>query len=394
MTTFDCVATSESTDHGAEILESANYLANPGLKTGFGAYAPVAEKEKPDEVWSAKHLTSWRQPFSNGVWVLLCVVFVVAGAIYGGLVADGGDDGVGHGIYRAATLYTGAGGPDPGSARGKVFTIFFSFFTLLLVSAYTANLTTFLTVDAIRTQPVTKIEDFGTLGLSPCYYGTTTLEFLQENHPTLRPVDIKSLPTYDPGVERYAQTFQAVRDGYCDGLVMKNNYARNLYVRDTTKDNNGPTGCDIEPTGPEEGVVYYSIPWHGARSEALPFFAAHESVVGSMVTHGMVAALQTRFFPNHPLLAAGCGESADDDELVQYGLNDMYGYFLIAAFAVALGLFGSALGTARARWLARRAAAAAPPGDSDCESDAPPAVDHDASLDPEEEAMAVAVTVG
>ena len=46
LTSFDCIVTSESTDHGPGLLQDVDYLSTPTLKTGYGAYAPIPEKEK------------------------------------------------------------------------------------------------------------------------------------------------------------------------------------------------------------------------------------------------------------------------------------------------------------------------------------------------------------
>ena len=147
---------------------------------------------------------------------------------------------------------TGAGNFAPRSAKGKTFVLFFSFFTLLVVSAYTANLTTFLTVEAVGTQPIERISSFSELGLSPCYYGGSTEWFLEQEHPNIRGVSLRDLDLYDPGAERYAQLFEALRQGECSGIVTWTHYARNVIVNDRLK-GGAPTGCDVEIVGPEEG---------------------------------------------------------------------------------------------------------------------------------------------
>lgn len=144
---------------------------------------------------------------------------------------------------------------------------------------YTANLTTFLTVTAIHNSPIERIASFSELGLAPCYYGGSTKWFLEHEHPTIRGVDLKTLKNYDPDRERYSQLFQALRDGECSGIVSAGvffsasvfffpgsrgarqvtwtHYARNVIIHDELR-GGGPTGCDIEPVGPEEGVVCVS----------------------------------------------------------------------------------------------------------------------------------------
>lgn len=344
MTTFDCIVTSESTAHGVGILEYARYMSTPTLQTGYQAYAKVLKAVDSTEVWSSRNLLSWRAPFSNQTWFLLAFCFVFGGAIYGGLISSRPDGGFGDGVYRATALYTGASGPDPTTAPGKIFTVFFSFFTLLMVSAYTANLTTYLTVNQIVRQPIESIQDFGANGHSVCALGATTIGFLERHYPSTRVVDVKRLPTYDPNVELYAQVFQAVRDGYCYGLVMKNNYASNLYITDSRTMENfaGDRYCDFEPIGPEEGIIYYMIPWHW-RVASTAIFSAHDYVMMLLLEDGTLTSIKNNYFPSSPHLAGGCGgKSGEDDvdEHVQYDLDNTAGYFLIAAAAVCLGLAG------------------------------------------------------
>ena len=211
--------------------------------------------ESRDEHSVKSRLTSWRQPFSNSVWFLLLGVMFVSGVVYGFLMHEEGEPnaaGAFQGVFQSVGTMTGAGNFAPRSAKGKTFVLFFSFFTLLVVSAYTANLTTFLTVEAVGTQPIERISSFSELGLSPCYYGGSTEWFLEQEHPNIRGVSLRDLDLYDPGAERYAQLFEALRQGECSGIVTWTHYARNVIVNDRLK-GGAPTGCDVEIVGPEEG---------------------------------------------------------------------------------------------------------------------------------------------
>lgn len=337
-TTFDCVVT--STPMHAAIVGSADFLSPPTLSTGMSAWAKVPEPPADARIdWDVKRLTSWRRPFSNGVWLFLALVFLVAGFCYGNVFADEGSPGVesaANGVFQSIASYTGAGGFEPRTGKGKVFVALFSFFTLLVVSAYTANLTSFLTVGAIDGQPVKRIGSFAELGLRPCFYGKSTEAWLAENHPAVRGVDVASLPGFDGTKERYCQLFAFLRTGECDGAVLLAAYGRSLFVRDECRDNR-PTACDVEPAGPEEGAVYYGIPW---RYTDGPLRAAHAWVLADLADAGEVLALADRYFPTHPLDVAGCKRGDDDDEAIQYEMADMIGYFFIAVAAVAFGFLG------------------------------------------------------
>ncbi|KAH8046877.1 hypothetical protein JL720_16282 [Aureococcus anophagefferens] len=230
-------------------------------------------------------------------------------------------DGILEGVYQSMSNMTGAGGFEPRTSKGKVFALFFSFFTLLVVSAYTANLTTFLTVEFIAAQPIERISSFSELGLSPCYYGESTEWFLEQEHPNIRGVSLRDLDGYDPSLE--------------SGIVTWTHYARNVIINDQLQGGE-PTGCDIEPVGPEEGTVYYSIPMR--RDDDDPLRAPY--VLGALTADNTILALTDRYFPSDPLLAAGCGAQDDDANDQQYTLRDMVGYFVIAAVAVGAGLLG------------------------------------------------------
>lgn len=138
------------------ILEVGNFLDVPTLKTGWIALAEV-EAGGRDKAFSSSQLTSWRRPFSNGVWILLAAIMFSSGIFYGifegeataASAAQGARQRfflslsfssiVRVGVYQSVTLYTGAGSFEPTKIRGKLFVIFFSFFTLLLVSAYVSG---------------------------------------------------------------------------------------------------------------------------------------------------------------------------------------------------------------------------------------------------------------
>ena len=178
---------------------------------------------------------------------------------------------------------------------------------------YTANLTTFLTVTAIHNSPIERIASFSELGLAPCYYGGSTESFLAQEHPNIRGVSLRDLPGYDPDAERYAQLFRALRAGQCSGIVTWTHYARNVIINDQLKQGE-PTGCDVEPVGPEEGNVYYAIPWK--RDESDPLRAATSYVLAALTADNAVLDLSEQYFPTDPLLAAGCGTRDDDLSLI------------------------------------------------------------------------------
>jgi len=124
---------------------------------------------------------------------------------------------------------------------------------------------------------------------------------------------------------------------YAPSQVTWTHYARNVIINDQLRGGE-PTGCDIEPVGPEEGTVYYSIPMR--RDDGDPLRAAASYVLGALTADNTILALTDRYFPSDPLLAAGCGAQDDDVNDQQYTLRDMVGYFVIAAVAVGAGLLG------------------------------------------------------
>lgn len=387
-TSFDCLVT--ATTMGAEdlpMLVVADFLQPPTLKTGRTAFAPVPELAT-EKVWTVDHLTSWRKPFSDAVWAVLAAALFLGGAFYGLVVGDenGGDASratqSSRGVYRAVVLYTQGGGFEPTSGPARLFAAFFSFFTLLTVSAYTANLTSFLTVTATATQKIERIRSFSEFSKRPCYYGASTKKWLAATYPNMRVVDLESLSSYEPGEASYCQLFRAVRNGECDGVVTYTHYARHLFVYDdclarargvADDDMDYSTTCDIEPTGPEESVVYYSVPF---RYTDGPIKAAHDWLLALLTEENYVATLQEKYFPSDPFRRAGCDTKEDDaDEAIKYDMADMAGYFLIALAAVVLGSAGYGLEKLvkrrrRGRRMRDGAAAAGPGPDDSARSDA------------------------
>ena len=338
--TFDAVVSSFPMT--VDTLPYLSWMDPPSLRTGFSAFALVPDGKKDDSL--GDRLQNWTQPFSTDVWIALLVVVVAAGVLYALVVRDeAGDDAADdafHGVYQAGATLTGAGGFEPSSRAGKAFVLVFSFFTLLIVSAYTANLTTFLTISAYRSQPIVRIQSFEELGKHPCVKASSTKAFLDHNYPNIRYVDVTELDGFDYDLEHYSQLFHFLLDGACDGVVTHTHYGRNTFIRDALNDG-GTLGCDVEPVGPEEGEYVYSIPFRTDADD--PLWAAASYAHAMLIDEYEKMPIEDKFFPVSPRVAAGCGTgTTDDDEDLVFHLRDMVGYFFVAAVglsAVFLSIF-------------------------------------------------------
>merc|ERR1712079_13812 len=97
------------------------------------------------------------------VWGITIAAGIVSSMVM--YVLEGCKLGITDVLFQSVSHFMNGGASyDPSNTAGKIFSSFFSFTMLLLTSAYTANLATYLIHSAQEVQRVTSIESFTKLG--------------------------------------------------------------------------------------------------------------------------------------------------------------------------------------------------------------------------------------
>lgn len=163
---------------------------------------------------------SFRTPFSPGLWLVVLVSLLLSAVVYWLIEGQetNGDfgttrnatlprAGILQGLYLVAGQLTAALNFGPVSAFGKLFTISWAFVVLLLVSAYTANLASYLVVKKTESMEISSIEEAVELKLPICCLAETELicRTVQSMYPTAIIV----------GTSDWKSTMSLVRDGTC-----------------------------------------------------------------------------------------------------------------------------------------------------------------------------------
>jgi hypothetical protein len=129
---------------------------------------------------SSLDVWSFTKPFSAGVWGLIGVTLCVSGLIYMGL--EGFDEGSDsqvlenkpfENVFIASLMFTGHFEYRPTSNGARLLTLSLAFFCLLVKSAYTANLASYLVVDKVSSIRIDSVEDAVSKGYRICVIDTS-----------------------------------------------------------------------------------------------------------------------------------------------------------------------------------------------------------------------------
>jgi hypothetical protein len=161
---------------------------------------------------------SFLAPFTPTVWVLIFSAVIISGLMYSALewldnqfrsketltidITDG--------IFRAAAALTGHGGDFPESSPSRIASFSTSFLFLLIITAYTANLASFLIVQNTPALVINVIQDAIKHDLRFCVLrGSTSENYLTREYPTARMARKDSID----------DTYLAVDRGECDMVL-------------------------------------------------------------------------------------------------------------------------------------------------------------------------------
>lgn len=153
-------------------------------------------------------------PFTRNVWLLICASIILSGMCYWILewLNEDADEKLQlsdkplHSIYLASLVFVGHNEYKPTTHSARMLSFSWSFWAVLVVSAYTANLANFLVSKSADRFTLTSFHDAVAHNIPVCVaQGTAQHEFLKSRYP-----DLWLVPKlYD------SECFAAMRDGEC-----------------------------------------------------------------------------------------------------------------------------------------------------------------------------------
>jgi len=139
---------------------------------------------------SASDVWSFLQPFSNNLWAVLfaiCIVNGVALWIVNGDLQSFSIFSIVHSIYISFATFTGGTDLVAEKPAANVLNVGFSFFVLLVISTYTANLASFLINQQTPLTKVTSIDDANSKGYTICVLaGSAAASVLSSSYPKIQ----------------------------------------------------------------------------------------------------------------------------------------------------------------------------------------------------------------
>jgi hypothetical protein len=172
---------------------------------------------------SAPQWFSFLKPFNTTLWACILAVIIFQGVAHYVMNpvwrADGSKVSLFIVIFKSLGTFTGSTSQGPVRPGASIVQMGYSFFLLILLSAYTANLTSFFVVVPNYITPYVNIDDANARGASICSQnGTAAFSVLQTGYKNIQivPVSKKFTPT---------QLLQqlTVPDSKCTGVVLAQN---------------------------------------------------------------------------------------------------------------------------------------------------------------------------
>lgn len=327
LTDYDCVFS--GTYVRSSRLGDVDYLI-PLVSYGHAVATTVPKKERPSMSWSS--LWKFTEPFTPEVWGCMFLFFLGCGSVMWFLEGDSlGTGRLERGwrvAYQTFGSFTGGTQYEPTTVSGTMLASVFSFTVLLLVSAYTANLAAFLTVESVPVQAITSVESFRKLNKVVCAGGSSR-DFVANNFPDIQlHANNFSDTQFQTSVEGM---MDMVREGKCAGFILSDLLIKS-YIRDLR-------ACDFHIVGQTLSLGYYGIAWQRNAvnsSWSASVRAALDVQIARLFESGDMYALIDRHFPSNPARAAGCPEISDEAlaESRSLDIADLAGVFLLSCVLV------------------------------------------------------------
>jgi len=219
----------------------------------------IVEKHVADpSFWHV--LFAFMKPLTGWVWLLIALVSIFSAIIYKQLERCGEIQEVGpnschqhaQSLFLALGSFTGGGGFTPTTPSGKLFQLSWTFATMLLVSAYTANLASLLVTRPTTSVVMSSLDEAVRKNLEVCNKAPSFISrSLSRRYP-----DVRTKRTADP--------YSALREKKCAGFV-DNTYHFRKYRRLASKN---PL-CKLDVVGSElwraSGGWVTRMDMHGTR---------------------------------------------------------------------------------------------------------------------------------
>lgn len=313
---------------------SADRLAM-GIAFPAGWYdSSITLVERFDESTQYKRvvdLWSFLKPFSSSVWIAICGAIIFSGLLYWGLEklntnADSRalDEKPIASIFYAATTFTGHFDFQPNTNAARLFGFSWTFWALVVGSAYTANLASFLVSPTIEDYRISSIEDAIALNASICVQGGAVIDsILSKDYSQLHFVRKKSEQAI----------FEALRvdrkEGGCDAVAHQYN-TYSVYKR--SKEVN--FDCSLKS---EERIIH---PIPAGMATAIDTGVFCTSLISHVIDYHLAEMLSDGFLEkawnNHVnrLATIECIDKpgfsgGGDDDTFSLGMQDVGGIFIL-----------------------------------------------------------------
>lgn len=156
---------------------------NSGVSFPEGIYDSSIIMIGLEETGSSLHVWSFLEPFDWTVWVMILVTFLVAGLVYWWMEWYNEDSDrqelqnkPTETVFFAALSFTGESSFEPSTDYARLFVLGLAFWSLLMASAYTANLASFLVVENTPSLQIESVADAVRLKLPMCVLGGSVME--------------------------------------------------------------------------------------------------------------------------------------------------------------------------------------------------------------------------
>ena len=151
----------------------------------------IIAKQETENYFDTFSPFSWSKPFTPGVWLFLLATMIVTGIVSMRLdphvreKAETTKHLLLSNIYSALIVFTGHLDLDPNTHSGQLVSFSLSFFAMLMLSAYTANLASFLVIEkASLSFQVNTVNDIVRMQKTMCIYAqSATQEAVASSYP-------------------------------------------------------------------------------------------------------------------------------------------------------------------------------------------------------------------